>query len=60
MEDFEYLYVMDFSDATISEVCLKDEDKEIESTELLKKYGFNENTCSWMFTTTKINDIIEI
>lgn len=57
MEDFEYMYVMDLSDTSITEICLKSEDKELETFELLKKYGFDESTCSWMFTTTKINNI---
>lgn len=60
MEDFEYLYIMDFSDTTISEIQLGEEDKEIETSDLLSKYGFDENTCSWMFTTTKINNITKI
>lgn len=60
MDVFEYMYVMDFSDATISEVKLMPEDENIESCDLLEKYGFNENTCSFMFTSSKINNITEI
>ena len=60
MAIFEYMYVMDFSDATISEVKLSSEDENIESCDLLKKYGFNENTCSFMFTSSKINNITKI
>lgn len=58
MEGFKYMYVMDFSDSSITEVCLKDEDKKLETNDLLNKYSFNVNTCSWMFTTTKIDNII--
>lgn len=57
MENFEYMYIMDFSDASITEVKLTSEDENLESCDLLSKYGFSENTCSWMFTTTKINNI---
>lgn len=58
MEDFKYMYVMDFSDSSITEVYLKDEDNKLEANDLLDKYSFNVNTCSWMFTTTKIDNII--
>ena len=58
MEGFKYMYVMDFSDSSITEVCLKDEDKKLEANDLLNKYSFSVNTCSWMFTTTKIDNII--
>lgn len=58
MEGFKYMYVMDFSDSSITEVCLKDEDNKLEANDLLNKYSFNVNTCSWMFTTTKIDNII--
>ena len=58
MEGFKYMYVMDFSDSSITEVCLKDEDSKLEANDLLNKYSFNVNTCSWMFTTTKIDNII--
>lgn len=58
MEGFKYMYVMDFSDSSITEVYLKDEDNKLEANDLLNKYSFNVNTCSWMFTTTKIDNII--
>ena len=58
MEGFKYMYVMDFSDSSITEVCLKDEDNKLEANDLLNKYSFKVDTCSWMFTTTKIDNII--
>ena len=60
MTAIEYMYVMDYSDSTISEVTLSSEDENLESCDLLKKYGFDEDTCSFMFTTIKINNITKI
>lgn len=56
----EYLYIMDFSDGTINEVKLQPEDKDIDSEELLDKYGFKTSQCNWMFTTHKIDNINEV
>lgn len=56
----EYLYVMDFSDSTFSEIELKDENEEVDTEELLKKYGFNEDECYFMFTTKRITEINKI
>ena len=53
----EYLYVMDFSDASISEIELTEEYNEIDLFDLLDKYGFNADTCEWMFTTERITEI---
>lgn len=61
MEDIkEYLYVMDFSDASINEIEITKEDKNLETLDLLDKYGFNEDECSFMFTTQKITNINKI
>lgn len=59
MEDtkFGYMYVMDFSDATISEVILEDGDDELEGCELLDKYGFKDSTCNFMITESRITEI---
>lgn len=57
---FEYMYVMDYSTSSISEVRINN-NKEIEDVEtFLDELGFNHNTCHWMFTQTKINNITEI
>lgn len=61
MEDVkEYLYVMDFSDASISEIEITKEDKDLESCDLLDKYGFNDDECFFMFTTKRITNINKI
>ena len=62
--DEEYLYVLDFSDRTIS--CLhlhnaKKKPEDFEDTdELLEYWGFNPNTCQYMYSSVEleINDIV--
>lgn len=47
----EYLYVLDYSDNTISEIKIApDEDAEV----VLTNYGFNPDNCSWMFSNNKL------
>lgn len=61
MEDIkEYLYVMDFSDASISEIEITKEDTDLEIDDLLNKYGFNDDECCFMFTTKRITKINKI
>lgn len=60
MEDIkEYLYVMDFSDTSISEIEITKENKDLETSDLLDKYGFNDD-CFFMFTTQRITKINKI
>lgn len=56
----EYLYIMDFSDASISEIEITKEDKDLETCDLLDKYGFNDDECFFMFTTQRITNINKI
>lgn len=56
----EYLYVINFSDTSISEIEITEEDKDLESYELLDKYGFNDDECFFMFTTKRITNINKI
>lgn len=61
MEDAkEYCYVMDFSDASLSEIEITKENKDLESSDLLNKYGFNDDECFFMFTTKRITNINKI
>lgn len=65
MEDFnEYCYIMDYSDGTICEIKIKPEDNNedggIDVDKLFAKYGLKTSNCSWMFTTSKIEGIIEL
>lgn len=61
MEDIkEYLYIMDFSDASISEIEITKKDKDLETCDLLDKYGFNDDECFFMFTTKRITNINKI
>lgn len=59
-DDKEYCYIMDFSDASLSEIKLTEEDKDLESRDLLDKYGFNDDECFFMFTTKRITNINKI
>lgn len=60
MEIKEYCYVMDFSDASLSEIEITKEDKDLDSCVLLDKYGFNDDECFFMFTTNRITNINKI
>ena len=61
MDDIkEYCYVMDFSDASLSEIEITEEDEDLESFDLLDKYGFNYDECYFMFTTERITNINKI
>ena len=55
----EYIYVLDYSDCTICEIVL-DKDDDIDIEDVLKKYGCNVNTCSWMISDNRIESIIEL
>lgn len=56
MNDKEYIYILDYSNSTICEI-VRDVDDEREIEDVLKEYGCNINTCSWMITDYKINEI---
>ena len=60
----EYCYVMDCSDGTICEIKIapedNDENGEVDVDKLFAKYGLNTSTCSWMFTTIRVEGIIEL
>ena len=59
MNDKEYIYILDYSDSTICEI-VRDADDEREVENVLKEHGCNINTCSWMITDHKINEIITL
>lgn len=60
----EYLYVLDFGDCTINCLHLHDADKkpdEFKDTEeLLRYWGFNPDTCMYMYSSDEleINNIV--
>jgi hypothetical protein len=55
----EWLYVMDYSDATISKINVTDiEDDDIER--ILMLYGFNTNSCVYMYSDKDITEIKDI
>ena len=60
----EYCYVLDYSDGTICEIKIEPEDNdengEIDVDKLFDKHGLKTSNCSWMFTTDKIKNIIEL
>ena len=59
MNDKEYIYILDYFDCTICEI-VKDVDDKREIEDILKEHGCNINTCSWMITDHKINEIITL
>lgn len=63
IDDFDginYIYVLDYSDATICEIYVSDEEKQMKIEDIIEKHGCNINTSSWMATENKIEDIIKI
>lgn len=53
-DNIEYAYVMDYSIGEIFEIELTKEDKNLETEEILDKYGFNLDECYLMFSTKKL------
>lgn len=65
MEDIkEYCYIMDYSDGTICEIKITPEDNdkngETDVDKLFAKHGLKPSNCSWMFTTIRVEGIIEL
>lgn len=56
MDNKDYIYILDYSDSTICEI-VRDVDDEREIEDVLEEYGCNIDTCSWMITDHKINEI---
>lgn len=59
MDNKEYIYILNYSDSTICEI-VRDADDERKVENVLKEHGCNINTCSWMITDHKINEIITL
>ena len=59
MGNREWIYVLDYSDCSICEIVL-DRDDERDVEDVLKEYGCNINTCSWMITDRKIESITKL
>ena len=49
-----YMYILDFLYPGIYEIELTEEDENLTTNELLKKYGLKENTCNFMYTENKL------
>lgn len=46
----EYVYILDFNANEIIEIGIKDEDLNLNTEELLSKYGFNIDDCNVMYS----------
>lgn len=52
----DYLYIMDYSDCSICEIDItNEEDDDLER--ILKQYGLNIDTCAYMYSQIKIDNI---
>lgn len=49
-----YMYILDYSYPGIYEIELTEEDENLTTNELLKKYGLKEDTCNYMFSENKL------
>lgn len=56
----EYLYVMDYSDGTISEIQLTEKQDNDDIDTILDKYHMKADNCSWMFTESRIESITKL
>lgn len=52
---YEYLYILDYSTPGIYEIKLDENSSKETTDEILDKYNFDQNCCSWMFTNIKLN-----
>ena len=54
-----YLYVLDYSDCTLNCLYLDNAEKredDFDNTEdLIRYWGFNPDTCAWMFSSIELN-----
>lgn len=53
-EEQEYVYIMDYSDCTINRINITNEEDD-DVTRILRKYGFNEDECSYMYVNKEID-----
>ena len=58
--DINYIYVLDYSDATICEIHINNNERTMEIEDIIEAHGCNVNTSSWMTTIDKIDNIMEI
>lgn len=58
--DINYIYVLDYSDGTICEIVISNDEKNMEIEDIIEKHGCNINTSSWMTTINKIDEILKI
>lgn len=60
MEEGDYIYILDYSDCSICEIHVTEEEANMEIEDVLEAHGCNINTSSWMTTSNEINNIIPI
>lgn len=56
----EWCYVMDYSEGIICEIPVSKEDEDLDSVDLLDKFGFKNSECAWMLTSNRIIDIEQV
>ena len=52
--NFNYLYILEFSYSAIYEIELTEEDQKLTSNEILEKHGLKEDNCNFMYTKNKL------
>lgn len=60
MENSNWIYVLDYSTASIYEIKLKRGDKHKDIYDILREHGCNIDECSYMIAEEQIDDIIRI
>lgn len=60
MEKFNYIYVLDYTTASIYEIKCEKHDRHKNIEDILKEHGCKASNCEWMLVEDKIDDIIRI
>ncbi len=55
-----YIYILDYSDCSICEITIADDERTMELEDIIEKHGCNTSTSSWMCSNYKIESIIEL
>jgi hypothetical protein len=58
--DWSYLYVLDYSDCTICEIELDEEDSKLTTFDILHRRGMDADECAHMYTNNRIEEITPI
>lgn len=56
----KYCYILDYSDSKAYKIILTEEDKKLNTEQLLDKYNLNIDTCCCMFSDNDLDNFIPL